>query len=128
MLWGLALIHRAGGRAADALDVVETALAGSARLNQPFFDAELLRLKGEFLLSKDEAEAESLFTHALEVARSQEAKLLELRVAMSLTRLWQKQGKKAEARALLVPVYDWFTEGFDNPDLKDAKALLDQLS
>ncbi len=101
--------------------------ATSARLSQPFFNAELLRLKGELLLSKDEAEAESLFKRALEIARSQEAKSLELRAAMSLARLWQSQGKRAEARDLLHPVYDWFTEGFDTLDLKDAKALLEEL-
>ena len=64
---------------------------------------------------------------ALAIARKQEAKALELRAASSLARLWQQQGKKSEARELLAPVYDWFTEGFDTADLKDAKALLDEL-
>ncbi len=92
------------------------------------YDAELLRLKGELLLSKDEAEAESLFQRALEIARSQEAKFFELLAATNLARLWQRQGKRNEARDLLAPVYDWFTEGFDTPDLKDAKALLSDLA
>ena len=74
------------------------------------------------------AEAEACFQHALTVARRQQAKSLELRAAMSLARLWQQQGKHAEARALLAPIYGWFTEGFDTADLQEAKALLDELA
>jgi predicted ATPase len=74
------------------------------------------------------SEAEASFHQALEVAQQQEAKSWELRAAASLARLWQYQGKTAEARDLLAPVYAWFTEGFDTADLKDAKALLDELS
>jgi predicted ATPase len=74
-----------------------------------------------------QAEAEACFQQALDVARLQEAKSLELRAAMSLSRLWQQQGKQAEARELLVPVYGWFTEGFDTPDLLEAKVLLEEL-
>ena len=81
-------------------------------------------MKGELLLSKDEAEAESLFQRAVEVAQRQEARSFELRAATNLARLWQKQGKQDEARALMAPIYEWFTEGFDTQDLKDAKALL----
>ncbi len=128
MLWVLARIHQEVGREADALGAVEAALATSAREKQPCFDAELLRLKGELLLSKDEAEAESLFQRALEVARGQEARSLELRTATNLAHLWQKQGKKDDARTLLAAIYDCFTEGFDTLDLKDAKALLEELS
>jgi predicted ATPase len=73
-------------------------------------------------------EAESLLQRALDVARHQEAKSLELRAAMSLARLWQQQGKCAEARELLEPIYGWFTEGFDTTDLREARALLDELS
>ena len=73
-------------------------------------------------------QAESCFQHAIEVARRQSAKSWELRAAMSLSRLWQKQGKREEARQLLAEVYGWFTEGFDTPDLKEAKALLEELS
>ena len=71
-----------------------------------------------------QAEAEAWLQRALEVARRQEAKSLELRAAMSLARLWQQQGKRAEAYALLAPIYGWFTEGFDTADLQEAKALL----
>jgi predicted ATPase len=75
-----------------------------------------------------QAEAEACFQRALDVARLQEAKSLELRAAMSLSRLWQQQGKRAEAYELLAPVYGWFTEGFDTADLQEAKALLEELS
>ena len=75
-----------------------------------------------------ELAAEACFQQALDVARRQEAKLLELRAAMSLARLWQQQGKRADAHALLAPVYGWFTEGFDTADLQEAKALLEGLS
>jgi predicted ATPase len=73
-------------------------------------------------------EAEACFQQALTVARRQQAKSLELRAAMSLARLWQRHGKRAEARALLAPIYGWFTEGFDTADLQDAKALLEVLA
>jgi predicted ATPase len=76
----------------------------------------------------DTAKAEAHFERALAVARSQQAKSFELRASMSLARLWRDQGKRAEARELLAPVYGWFTEGFDTLDLKQAKALLDELA
>jgi predicted ATPase len=75
-----------------------------------------------------QAEAEAWLRRALDVARHQEAKALELRAAMSLARLWQQQGKRAAAHALLAPVYSWFTEGFDTADLQEARALLDALA
>jgi predicted ATPase len=74
------------------------------------------------------AQAEAQFQQAIEIARSQSAKFWELRAATSLARLWRDQGKNAEARDLLAPVYGWFSEGFDLPDLKEAKALLEELS
>jgi predicted ATPase len=74
-----------------------------------------------------QAEAETWLQRALDVARRQEAKSLELRAAMSLACLWQQQGRRAEARDLLAPIYDWFTEGFDTADLQEAKALLEEL-
>ena len=74
----------------------------------------------------DAPQAETCFHHALAIARRQQARSLELRVAMSLSRLWQGQGKRAEARDLLAPIYDWFTAGFDTTDLQDAKALLEE--
>ena len=73
----------------------------------------------------DMAQAEACWKQAITVARRQQAKSWELRAAMSLSRLWQQQGKRTEGRALLAPIYDWFTEGFDTPDLQDAKALLE---
>ncbi len=94
-----------------------------------YWEAEFHRLKGELLLASsgdNQPEAETCFQKALEVARRQSAKSLELRAATSLAHLWQGQGKIDEARDLLAPVYGWFTEGFDTADLKDASALLDQ--
>ena len=76
----------------------------------------------------EKAKAEEYFDRALEVARKQQAKSWELRAAMSMARLWRDQGKRDEARELLAPVYGWFTEGFDTLDLKEAKALLDELA
>ena len=88
-------------------------------------------MQGELLLqastSQKSLEAEEHFRQALDVARHQQAKSLELRAAMSLSRLWQQQGKRDAARELLAPTYDWFTEGFDTADLQEAKALLDTL-
>ena len=82
------------------------------------------------LLSRksDAAKAEAYFERALAIARSQQAKSWELRAALSMARLWRDQGKLTEARKLLAPVYGWFTEGFDTPDLKQAKAMLDELT
>src|SRR5207249_5619041 len=88
------------------------------------------RLQGEFLLRQvapDAAQAEVYFQQALAIARRQQAKSWELRAAMSLSRLWQRQGKRDEARELLAPIYGWFTEGFDTADLQEAKALLEEL-
>jgi predicted ATPase len=119
------------GQIEEGLQVVAEALAISNRMTEGGWAAELYRLKGELLLtrsSEHHAEAESCFRQALEVARRQQAKSWELRTAMSLSRLWQRQGKRAAARELLAPIYGWFTEGFDTPDLQEAKALLDELA
>ena len=97
----------------------------------PTMEAELYRIKGEVLLTmsiENQNDAESCFHNALEVAKRQQAKSFELRAAMSLSRLWQSQGKKEEARRLLSDIYNWFTEGFDTADLKEAKTLLEELS
>ena len=93
-------------------------------------EAEIYRLKGELTLSMEgaDAAAEQCFRTAIEVAREQQARSPELRAATSLARLWVEQGKRAEARDLLAPVYGWFTEGFDTADLKGAKVLLDELA
>ena len=110
---------------------VGEALVHIEKSDERCFEAELYRVKGALLLIQlppDAAEAEASLHKALEVARSQSAKSWELRAATSLARLWQRQGKRAEARALLAPIYDWFTEGFDTADLKDAKMLLEELA
>ena len=100
----------------------------SVRTGERWFTAELNRLKGQLLLRQGHSEAaEELYRKALNIAEEQGAKLWELRSAMSLARLRRDQGRRAEARDLLVPVYGWFTEGFDTPDLKEAKALLGEL-
>ena len=91
-----------------------------------WWEAEISRLRGVLLLRQPgtpQAEAEAWLQRALDVARRQEAKSLELRAAMSLSRLWQQQGKRQEAYDLLAPIYHWFTEGFDTADLQDARAL-----
>jgi hypothetical protein len=94
------------------------------------WEAEVCRLRGVLLLRQPrppQAEAEAWLQQALDVARRQEAKSLELRAAMSLSQLWQQQGKQAEAHELLAPIYGWFTEGFDTADLQEAKVLLEEL-
>jgi predicted ATPase len=117
------------GEAEAGLSMLTEALVTVHNLGQHFYEAELYRLKGELLRQKAEmeSEAEVCFRQALAIARRQQAKSLELRAAMSLARLWQHQGKRAEAYELLAPIYDWFTEGFDTADLQEAKALLDEL-
>ncbi len=130
MLILLAETQQSAGRLAEARATVAAALAISAQLGQPFWDAGLHRLDGDLILATGGApeEAAARYQQALEIARAQEAKSLELRAATSLARLWRHQGKRAEARDLLVSIYGWFTEGFDTADLKDAKALLDELN
>jgi predicted ATPase len=96
-----------------------------------WYEAETLRTSGEIILllrESDAGKAEAYFERALAVARAQQAKSCEPRAAMSMARLWRDQGKRDDARDLLAPVYDWFTEGFDTLDLKEAKNLLDELS
>jgi predicted ATPase len=111
--------------------VLAEALAVVEQTGQSVYEADLHRLQGELLLihavGGGGAEAEVCFQQALTVARRQQAKSLELRAAMSLSRLWQSQGKRVEARDLLAPIYGWFTEGFDTSDLQEAKALLETL-
>jgi predicted ATPase len=122
---------RAHGQPAEGLEVLAEAMAIVESTGERYFEAELHRLQGELLLERspgDHGPAESAFQKALSVAHAQQAKSLELRAAMSLAQLWQAQGKADQARDLLAPVYGWFTEGFDTADLKDAKALLDDLT
>lgn len=114
-----------------ALTLLAEALAEVPKHRESWREADLHRLKGEFMLlqaSDNTPEAETCFQKALEVSRYQQAKSLELRAATSLARLWQQQGKPCKARELLAPVYGWFTEGFDTADLHEAKVLLDDLS
>jgi predicted ATPase len=116
------------GQIEAGFSVLEEALVTADQHTECFYAAELHRLKGELMLRKRmEAEAEACFQSALDIAQRQRARLLELRAAMSLVRLWQQQGKRATARELLAPVYGWFTEGLDTADLQEAKALLDAL-
>lgn len=96
-----------------------------------WYEAELHRLKGEFLLQQaipDEVQAERCLQHACAIARHQQAKSLELRAAMGLSRLLQRQGKRTEARELLASIYDWFSEGFTTADLQEAQVLLKELA
>jgi predicted ATPase len=96
-----------------------------------WFEADIHRMAGEIALmlpEPDAAKAEAYFDRALAVARAQQAKSWELRAAMSLACLWRDQGKRDEAHDLLAPIYGWFTEGFDTLDLKEARALLDELA
>ena len=98
---------------------------------EKWWSAEINRVAGEIALlspEPDVAKAEAYFERALSVARQQQAKSWELRAATSMAQLWRDQGKRDEARDLLAPVYGWFTEGFDTLDLKEAKALLDELA
>src|SRR5262249_31679439 len=117
------------GQTDDALALVAEALAAVERSGERDSEAEIYRVKGELLLeSKRSSEAETCFRHAIDIARRQSAKSLELRAVTSLSRLLREQGKKDEARRMLAEIYGWFTEGFDTADLKDAKALLEELS
>ena len=127
----LAEAHGTLGEPEAGLTALVEALALVDTTGERWYEPELYRLKGELLLqqsSDNQAEAESCFHHALDIARSQQAKSFELRATTSLARLWQQQGKRQEAHDLLAPVYNWFTEGFDTADLKDAKALLEALA
>jgi class 3 adenylate cyclase/predicted ATPase len=116
------------GQVEDAATLLDEALQIVERTGERWFEAELKRHKGQLLLRQGHAEAaEELYRRALSIAQEQEAKLWELRAAVSLARLRRDQGRGAEARDLLAPVYGWFTEGFGTPDLKEAKALIDEL-
>jgi predicted ATPase/DNA-binding winged helix-turn-helix (wHTH) protein len=137
--------YRKVGQAEEGLPLLAEALATIDRTGERYFEAELYRLKGELVLQSTvhspqsdnpntqhltpspHTEAEGCFHKAIEIARRQQAKSLELRAVMSLARLWQRQGKKEGAHKMLAEIYDWFTEGFDTKDLQEAKALLEEL-
>jgi class 3 adenylate cyclase/predicted ATPase len=117
-----------GDRAA-ALVALREGLDTARATGEHFWDAELHRLTGTVLLAENKLdEGQASLQQAIRIAQAQQAKLLELRAARDLARLWGEQGRQAEARELLAPVYGWFTEGFDTADLKEAKALLDELT
>jgi class 3 adenylate cyclase/predicted ATPase len=128
----IALLARAcesAGQVEEGLSLLSEALQNVERTGERWLEAELYRHKGQLLLRRGHSEtAEELYRKALNIAVEQEAKLWELRAAVSLARLRRDQGRRAEARDLLAPVYNWFTEGFATPDLKEAKALLDELA
>jgi predicted ATPase/DNA-binding winged helix-turn-helix (wHTH) protein len=147
----LAEAYGKGGQPEEGLSILAEALAVARKTGECFYEAELYRLKGELLLNAEcrmrivessshspplntqhstlntQAEAEACSHKAIEIARQQQAKSLELRAVVSLSRLWQRQGRQAETRQLLAEIYGWFTEGFDTADLQEAKALLAEL-
>ena len=132
--WYLSYLSRAYadlGQFDDAWRCIGEAMTTVETTKERWYEAEVNRIAGEIALRSPEpnaAKAEAYFERALAVARTQQAKSWELRAAMSMARLWRDQGKRDEARELLAPVYGWFTEGFDTLDLKEAKALLDELA
>jgi predicted ATPase len=125
----LAEAQAKAGQPERGLTTLVEALTMVAETGERHWEAEVYRLRGELLLTQgDEAKAEASYHKAIEVARRQSAKSWELRVSIGLARLWHKQGKTNEAQQLLGEIYSWFTEGFDTPDLKEAAALLEELS
>jgi len=132
----LAEAYGTAGRFEEALAAIAEGIAITEKTGGRHIEAELHRFKGELTLKAlgvkacraAETEAEECFRRSIEIARQQEAKSLELRAVTSLSRLWKQHGKNAEARTMLADIYGWFTEGFDTADLKDAKALLEELS
>jgi predicted ATPase len=126
----LASVYGQVGQPEEGLRTLTEALTLVEAIGERFIEAELHRLTGALLLARSAetpADAETCFQQALAIARQQQAKSWELRAAMSLSRLWQQQGKRIEAHELLAPIYGWFTEGFDTADLQEAKALLEEL-
>lgn len=146
----LAAAYEKAGQTEEGLSVLAEALKMANKTEERWNEAEVYRIKGELTLPQQfkvqnceftvpslqhlapstqaEAAAEACFLKAIEVARHQQAKSLELRATMSLARLWQRQGKKEDAHRVLADIYGWFTEGFDTKDLQEAKALLDEFS
>jgi predicted ATPase len=130
-LSNLARAHAELGQFDDGMRCIGEAMMAVQTTKERWCEAEVNRIAGEVALKSPEpetAKAQAYFERALAVARAQQAKSWELRAAMSMARLWRDQGKRNEARDLLAPVYGWFTEGFDTLDLKEAKALLDELA
>jgi predicted ATPase len=127
----LAMAYAELGQLDDAWRCIDDAIDKAERSKEKWCEAEVYRIAGEIALkslASDPEKAEAYFDRALAVARRQQARSWELRAAMSMARLWRDQGKRDAACDLLAPVYAWFTEGFDTLDLKEAKALLDELA
>jgi predicted ATPase len=127
----LAIAYAELARLDDAWRCIGEAMTAVEQTKERWCEPEVNRIAGEIALKSpvpDAAKAQAYFNRALAVARQQQTKSWELRAATSMARLWRDQGKREEARELLAPVYGWFTEGFDTLDLKEAKALLDELS
>jgi predicted ATPase len=119
------------GQLDDAWRSIDEAMAAVEATKERWCEAEVFRMTGGIALmlpEPDEAKAEAYFERALAVARQRQAKSWELRAAMGMARLWRDRGNRDEARDLLAPIYGWFTEGFDTLDLKEARALLDDLA
>jgi predicted ATPase len=113
----------------EASRAIGEAITAAASTMEIWCDAEILRVNGEMEVARGNSDkAEKYFERALVIARQQQAESWELRASMSLARLWRDQGKPQQARELLAPVYGWFTQGFDTRDLKEAKALLEELA
>jgi predicted ATPase len=130
-LWHLAIAYAELGQLDDAWRCIDDAIDKVERSKEKWCEAETHRIAGEIALkplAPDPEKAEAYFDRALAVARRQQAKSWELRAAMSMARLWRDQDQREKARDLLAPIYGWFTEGFDTRDLKEAKALLEELS
>jgi len=126
----ISVVGGAAGYLDDGLSALREAQAAADEHENCAFEADIHRLKGDLLLRQNDsnaAEAQSCFQRAIEIARNQSAKSWELRATTSLARLLNEQGKHDEARTMLAEIYGWFTEGFGTADLKDAKALLDEL-
>jgi predicted ATPase len=124
----LAEAYQLADRTPEGLRVLQEALGQSQTTGECYWQAEIHRLEGELRLRltiPEMSQAEHCFSQAIDIARQQQAKSLELRASISLSRLWQQQGKSDEARKLLAPVFNWFTEGFDTADLQEAKSLLE---
>jgi predicted ATPase len=128
-LCALAEAQAKAGQPGEGLATLAQALDLTEETDERYYETELHRMRGELLLMQGaEAEAEASFRMAIEVARRQQAKSWELRATVSLCRLWQQQGRMDEARRTLAEIYGWFTEGFDTPDLRAARELLEELS
>jgi predicted ATPase len=121
---------RLAGIPEHGLNVIAEAICATEQTGDRWYEPELHHLKGELLAlaGRSQSETASYFRRAVEVAAASSARLIELRAATSLAQLWRDEGRCAEARALVAPIYSWFTEGFDTPDLKAAETLLNQIS